>query len=197
MTENAFPATDFSEHADPAPAGWLLAALQPPHGSPAFQAKCVHGAEVARGILRLRYASQRLGFFSALTVPAYLRGLAAVARVPIEGALRWAGLGLDDSLGPAFARGWSRLARALGLGIREALWHLRLTFVEKAGLELPALAARPNTGSGLENLSAACEQFVNGAVAGWDGEMRGRLRDCEQIVRDDYAAADAAEPPLP
>jgi hypothetical protein len=129
-------------------------------------------------------------------VPAYVRGLADAARVPLEPVLHWAGLGLDEPLGATFAHGWSRLARALGLGVREALWHLRLTFAEKVGLAVPALAARLEPGPGLDTFATAREAVVNSAVAGWDAAVRSQLRSCEQVVRDAYAAADAAETPL-
>jgi hypothetical protein len=181
------------------PLGWLVVALQPPAGTPSFQARCSEAAAVAHAIARLRYAGQRFSY-PRLSVPAYLRGLAAVAQIPLDGVLRWAGLGLDGPSDPAFARGWSRLARALGLGQREALWHLRLTFAEAEEVEpqahVPARIAanRGARGPGRDPLAASYESLLAGIIAGWDESTRSRLQECEQVVRDDFRAADRDDP---
>src|SRR4051794_19364017 len=115
-----------------APAGGLLAALKPAQGPPGLQAAWARAAGTGLSLLKLRHASRRLGF-SFQSVPAYLAGLAEAADAPLETALDWAGLTLDDPPGPAFTRAWGRLARALDLELGAALWHLRLSFAEQEG----------------------------------------------------------------
>ncbi len=173
--------------ADPnfaAPA-WLVSLLQPAVGSEPLRRTCAQAAEDGLALARLRDAGQRLGF-SFLSIPAYLRGLSGVAGVPLEAPLRWAGLSLDAVPGPALARSWGRLARALDLCLREAQWYLRLTFAEDREIVF-SLAARPTGGSGF---ATAYEATLNDIVARWDDHRRANLRECENLLVDEYRRAD-------
>jgi len=185
MTDT-FPTTD-ADHFDVPP--WLLIALQPADGTATFQVACTTAAKTGLELARLRHASQRYGF-SFASVPAYLRHLGQLARVPLEHVLRWADLSLDEPVGAAFARSWSLLARHLGVGLQEALWYLRLTFVEQSDTAALAMSARP-TGNG-DALVAAVAEVVATAVARWDDDHRARLRECEDLLRDDYGRAGQA-----
>src|SRR5262249_26401742 len=97
--------------------------------------------------------------------------------------------------GPAFSLGWGRLARALGLGLREAQWYLRLSFAEDEELDF-ALAAAVSPGR-LGVLQAAQEAALDEMIACWDETRRTRLEECERLLREHYHHADLAEPPSP
>ena len=86
------PSVETSVPEDVEPPGWLLAALQPPAGTPALQNAFVRAADAALALTKLRHASQRFGF-SFLDVPAYLRGLSG-RRAPARRSRRlWLGPG--------------------------------------------------------------------------------------------------------
>jgi hypothetical protein len=87
---------------------------------------------------------------------------------------------LDGPPGPAFSRAWGKLAQSLGLGLPAARWHLCLSFAQG---DLPefAVAARGQT---------AWWTFLEDVIAGWDEDRQVRLRECEQLLSDEYRQAE-------
>jgi hypothetical protein len=107
--------------------------------SPDFQHRCDRAVLGARQVALLRRQIESAGEWVPRPAPDYLRALAAAARVPLDRVTGWAGLPPDLLPGAAFAAGWGRLARTLGLGLRQASLSYRLAFARAAGLEPPML----------------------------------------------------------
>ncbi len=188
------PLTSSDGEAEYVPPTWLMDALRgTSEPSAGFRAECKRSAEVALALLRLRPVSRRLGP-ACLAVPAYLRGLAAAACVPLAPILAWAGLSTEGPADAGFAAAWARLAHALDLELRQALWHLRLTFADEVGLEMLPGAVRSRAVSGNPaGTIAASEEFLARESAQWDPEVLARLRACEHAVREGYRLVPTAE----
>jgi hypothetical protein len=138
-------------------------------------------------LLRLRQADRRRPSSILQPAPAYLRSLARAARVSLEAVARWARLPSDLGLGREFGAGWGRLARALGWDESVALVRLRLAFAAEAGdLVLPLShrgPASPGAGRRASHPSNILAALAD-CEAGWDPELRGRLRECEAGFRE-------------
>lgn len=174
-------------------ADWLPALLRAADPVPErFQAECLRAAEVAFSLARMRQAAETFQAGPA-TVLAFLAGLAAVAKRPLEPVLRWAGLRPDEPAGPAFAGGWARVAQALRLGLRDALVRLRHTFGDEAGLELAPAFARARGADGGPAGLAEYEAFLDREAAQWPPDVRARLAAGEQVLREAYRRPDVAE----
>jgi hypothetical protein len=171
-------------------AAWLPPLLRATEPVPeSFQAECLRAAEVAFTLARMRQASETFPA-APMAVPAFLKGLAAVAKRPLEPVLLWAGLRPDEPAGPAFAAAWVLIARGLRLGLREALVRLRLTFADEVGLELaPALARARGAAGGPADL-IEYESYLDREVAHWAPDVLARLGAGEQAVREAYRQAD-------
>jgi hypothetical protein len=189
MTDQSDARIDAIED-ESAVAPWLLALLPPASGSP-FATACLEAVEAGVAISKLRHASQRLGP-SLLGVLDYLRALAGAARANLEPVLRWAGLPLNQAPEAAFASAWGRLAIALGLGLEEARWHLRLTFLKADELDY-AIAAGMSPGSA-DSLATLSTSLVQQVAGRWDDATRAQLRECERFLTSAYQQADQAEP---
>lgn len=180
--------TDSEAYTAPA---WLAEALQP-NGSAPFRDRCRAAAQVGRSLMLMRQANEQRGFILQ-TVPDLVRSLGATARAPLAAIAAWAELPLDGPAGPTLAAGWSRLARALGMGLREALLHLRLTFAVEAGATLPVSASRD---AGPADLFADCEAFLTSTIGTWEEPLRNRLRESERLLREDYQTAELFDHPM-
>lgn len=183
---------------DGEPVAWLLKALSDAADYPeAFRNRCLETADAAFAVARLRQVRRQTPW-SPATVAALLGGLASSARVSLAPVLNWARLSPADLEGPAdpsFARAWSRLAGALGLGFREALLHLRLTFAAEAGTEpLPSLARlRAPSGTATGALLDESEDFLNQEMARWDKDLQDRALDSERAFEEGFFAASSSE----
>jgi hypothetical protein len=167
---------------------WLVRALRESVSpSDGFLAACERASATGLVLARLQRVSRRMEL-SLLAAPEYLRSLAAVACVPLEGIVAWAGIPADFRLDQAFAKGWGRLARALGLELREALLRLRLTFADEVGLELVPVRARAATVASDPNASnlSEVETFLAREALRWDSEVLDQMRSCERAVCDSY-----------
>ena len=105
--------------AEPAAAAdWVMELLRSEWPqSPGFEQRCYQAVDQAWQLGRLRRQAEMAGEFIPRPVSDYLRSLAAAARVPLDGVIKWAGLPADLRPGDALASGWGRIARALGLGL--------------------------------------------------------------------------------
>jgi hypothetical protein len=175
-------------------AAWLPVLLRV--GSPetaAFQEDCLRSAEAPLQLARLRRASPRLGG-SLLSVAGYLRGLAAASGAALGAVLRWAGLDLERPADERFGHAWGRLAHAVGLGEREALLRLRLTFADEVGQDIwPVLARTRGGGGGPSDVLAECESFLEEAARHWEEGARARLGGAESALRESYRRVGATE----
>ena len=171
---------------------WLLKALRTTFlPSERLHSRCLQAADEAWTLAKLRNTQPQMGL-PLLTVSAYMRGLAAVANVPLAPALLWAGLKPDSRPGPRFAAAWAKLASALGAELRQALLHLRLSFAEFAGLELAPLMARHRGASGKSSdVLDYCEAFLAKESRGWDKATQDDLRVSERAVEEYYVAEGA------
>jgi hypothetical protein len=119
-------------------------------------------AYIALSMMKLRKERERVGFVP-LSLAAYVQGLVKVAKVPLTPILAW--LGIDDlsQLGSGSARGFALLAQGIGVGLREALIHLRIGFAEQIdAAPMPLLVARQRS----------------------TGARRSHLEECEAVLGD-------------
>lgn len=188
MTTHPIPPEDEGYELDEAPA-WLVCLLRqstPP--SPGFFEACVRSSEVGADLVKLRRASRR---FEAAPLGAldYLLGLAAVARVPIDAIRDWAGLPNEPRLDRPFASAWGRLARAIGLDLREAMVRLRLAFANDLGVDpLPMQARSDADAPNFVPDPADWEVALAREAALWDSEVLARLSECEAALRLAYGS---------
>lgn len=158
-------------------------------GAEAFLRRCDEAAEVALGILRLREERQRVKFVP-LSFAEYLQGLVKVADVRLPAVLAW--LKIDDIKrpGPATAPAFARLAREIGIELREALIHIRIGFAAQAdAAAVPLLLARHRNSGARRGMLEDCEVVLGSIEAGYDFDLWKELQDTEAEVRAAYEEA--------
>ena len=151
-------------------------------------ARCREATEAAWILTKLRSEEKRVGF-AARPLHEYLDGLACKAKVKLEPVLGW--FGIDDASQPSArnAEALGRLAREVGLSLRQALVQIRLGFLKcggEAGTMLP-VAARRAEGGVLSQIEA-CEAALERCHARCSPEKRRELERVETGVHAAYAA---------
>lgn len=151
-----------------------------------FRDRCSAAAEVALGIARLREERERIGFVP-LSFAEYVQGLVKVADVRLDAVLAW--LKIDDLARPSAsaAQAVARLARAIGVGVREALLHVRIGFASQVdSAPLPMLLARyRGTGGGGGELEE-CEVALGLIESEYSLEYLSELHELESRIRAAY-----------
>ena len=166
--------------------------------SPGFEETCYQAVHQVWQLGRLRRQVEMAGEFIPRPVSDYLRSLAAAARVPLDGVIKWAGLPADLRPGDALASGWGRIARALGLGSREALLSYRLLLARAAGLEPPMLLVSgrpdaPGRPASLDDWDRALARSFS--ACGLD--VLDSLRSAEGMIRQAYVDVEHSEEAKP
>ena len=151
-----------------------------------FLQKCADAGQLAADIARLRQARQQLGFLP-FPVDGYLRRLAKNAGVTLAPILAWCGIDASSSQDIISARGWARLAKEIGLGLREALVHTRLSFAEALSPRpVPVRVRRRQAGHTRRTRLDEYERLVDEIVAQWDQEALAKLSTAETEIREMY-----------
>ena len=172
------------ESAGPAP--WftevLRATLPEPSAEEAFQGRCDEAGAAAHGIARLRREHQRVGFVP-LPLAEYIHGLVKLAGVPLGPVFSWLGVSDLTSAEPGSARGAARLAREIGMSLREALTHLRIDLAAQAGAApVPLLVARHRAPGRRRTPLEECEEVLEQIEVGYDLDGLRKLRNLESEV---------------
>lgn len=159
------------------------AALERP--SEDFLQRCREAADVAASVARLRTGRRQLGFVP-MALADYIRGLAKVAGVQLSVVL--ARFGLDDAAlqDPGSVRGLARLARDLGIGLRETLIHLRIGFVEKIDAVPVTLLLAHHRAPGVLDQLGECEAVLRLAEAKYESGWLDEVRRAEFEIRAAY-----------
>ncbi len=154
--------------------------------SESFLQKCAGAGQVALDVAKLRSARGRLGFLP-ISVDGYLRRLCERADVAMAPILGWCGIEATSPQDVGFARGWGRLAREIGLSLREALVQSRLSFAEAAGLEIvPAPVRQRQTGRSRRTRLEEYEALIDQMASQCDDETLARLRTAEAEISNAF-----------
>jgi hypothetical protein len=153
--------------------------------SEAFLRKCQEAADVAADMARLRRERLRVGFVP-MSLAEYIQGLAKVAGVrlsPLFARFEVNAAALDS---PASARSLARLSREIGIGLREALIHFRIGFVEKIDSVPISLLMAHHRAPGAFDQFGECETVLRLAEAEYESGALEDLRRAEFEVRGAY-----------
>lgn len=151
-----------------------------------FQDRCRRAAGIAFSIAKLRKERQRVGFVP-LAFSDYIQGLVKVADVRLGPVLDWLKIGDLSSLELNSIPTLVKLARYLGIGLREVLVHVRIEFASCLKIApLPLLLARyRSTAAGLGQLDE-CEVVLAQIESDYELEHLRALRRVEFDLRSAY-----------
>ncbi len=158
-----------------------------------FRDRCQAAAEVALSIAKLREERKRIGFVP-LSFAEYLQGLVKVANVRLDAVLAW--LNIDDLSRPSAAAvpSVARLARELGVSLREALVHIRIGFASQVdSAPLPMLLARYRGSSGRGGQLEECEVALGLIESEYSFNYLSELHELESKIRSAYDNQDFPE----
>jgi hypothetical protein len=164
----------------------VFSQLEVDENDKAFKRRCREGANLALSLSSLRKERERVGFVP-LGLAAYLQGLSKVADVSVGPILSW--IGIDDlsRLSSASSVSLARLARAIGIELRQALIHLRIGFAEQIdGAPMALLVARQRSTSLTRNSLEECEAVLGELELDYDLESVNLLRRAEFEFRSAY-----------
>lgn len=152
----------------------------------AFKRRCREGANLALSLSSLRKERERIGFVP-LALGAYLQGLFKVADVSVGPILSWIGIDDPSKLSSASPISLARLARGIGIELRQALIHLRISFAEHIdGAPMALLVARQRSTSPVRNSLEECEAVLGEVELDYDLESLKLLRRAEFEFRSAY-----------
>lgn len=151
-----------------------------------FRDRCREAAAFALSMGQLRAERHRIGFVP-LSLSAYIQGLVKMTNVSLEPILKWLGVEELSQLGSASAVRLARLARGIGIELREALIHLRIGFAEDVdGAPMSLLVARQRSTAGGRSTLEECESVLNDVESAYDIESLKELRRAEFEFRSRY-----------
>ena len=151
-----------------------------------FRDRCREAAAFALSMGQLRTERHRIGFVP-LSLNAYIQGLVKMTNVSLEPILKWLGVEELSQLGSAPVAGLARLARGVGIELREALIHLRIGFAEEVdGAPMSLLVARQRSTSGGRSTLEECESVLNEMESTYNLESLKELRRAEFEFRSRY-----------
>ena len=154
----------------------------------AFLERCRQAAECAAMLAKLRKERRRVGFVP-VSLAEYVQDLAKMAGVPLPKVLARHGIADISSPGPRSGKAIARLARELGLGLREALVHVRIGFAERCGLApVPLLMASRRTAHTSRSLLDHCETVLEQLESACEPYVLNELHEIESELRAAYKA---------
>jgi hypothetical protein len=155
-------------------------------GPEGFQKACVEAGRVAFSMAKLRDARARVGF-TPLPLTDYFESIAKGAGVILGPILARFSIASTSPRDEPSAAGWARLARVIGISLREALLHIRLSFAESVspGASL-ALARQRHPGRPGRSRLADCEAMLEAEISKWGASDLHKLRTLEHAVRTAY-----------
>ncbi len=155
--------------------------------SAAFRQKCRQAADAALSIARLRRERQRIGFVP-ISLREYVHGLFLAAELQASPVLRW--LGVDDptDLDSASIKDWARLAREIGMELRETLIHARIGKVVGQGYApFPMLFAQRSPGLRQRPIEV-CEAILRQIESEFSPQVREEFQGLDREIREGYGA---------
>jgi hypothetical protein len=160
----------------------LRATLPEPSAEEVFQGRCDEAVAAAYSIARLKRERQRVGFVP-LPLTEYIHGLVKLAGVSLGPVFSTLGVNDLSAAESGSARGAARLAREIGMSLREALTHLRIGLAAQAGAApVPLLVARHRSTGGRRTPLEECEEVLEQIEVGYDLDGLRRLRNLESEV---------------
>lgn len=160
----------------------LGATLPEASAEEAFRGRCHEAGAAAHSIARLRHERQRVGFVP-LPLAEYIQGLVKLAGVPLGPV--FARLGVTDltCAEPDSVRGAARLAREVGISLRETLAHLRIGLAAQAGsAPFPLLVARCRATGHRRTPLEECEDVLKQIEVGYGLDGLRKLRNLESEI---------------
>ena len=158
-------------------------------GDPAFEGRCRQAAEAALNIARLRAERQRVGFVP-LPFSDYVEGLVKLASVSMQPVLSWLGVESLSGLEPKVVNACARLARAVGLSLREAATLIRISFAAQVGsAPLSLVVARRRAAGPQRTPLETSEAALREVEAGYDYGTLVELRRVESELDAAYTAS--------
>jgi len=151
--------------------------------SAAFHERCQEAADTALSLIKLRHERQRVGFVP-LSFADYVQGLVRVANVRLPAVLQW--LKIDDLKRPTpeAAKAFARLAKEIGLGVRETLIHIRIGFATlEDSAPVPLLVARHRSPMSHGNQLEECEVVLGQLESKYALDSLRELRRTEFEIR--------------
>lgn len=160
---------------------------------PEFGQRCQEAAQVALDIIRLRRERERIGFVP-LSLDEYIQGLAKVAGVRLGAVLRWLKIDNLSRPAPAAARACARFAHEIGVGVREALVHVRIGYAAHLSQgTAPLLLARYRGPGGRRGQVEECEVALGQIESEYGLNDLRELHEIESEIRAAYEDRGDAE----
>jgi hypothetical protein len=151
-----------------------------------FRVRCRDAAKAALAIAKLGKERRRVGFIP-LALTDYISGLAKIAGVSLAEVFVAFGIVSSYSLGPDGARALGRLARDIGMGLRETLVNMRIGFAaehDSPPMSLLVAHRRP-TGPGRNQLEE-CEELLKQVESTYSARDVRELRNIEHEIEQAY-----------
>jgi hypothetical protein len=167
------------------PPAWLREALTATSTSPEFQARCRHAVSIALSVAKMHQERSRTRLFVDLSLASCLRTIAQEAGVDLKPILEWLQVSSLDVIDTQNIRGVVRLAKEIGLSLRETIAHMRIGFAEPHGFHNPAAQMsfrRGASASGLEQ----CESALSEIESGYPLTELQQLRELEGLIHRAY-----------
>jgi hypothetical protein len=153
-----------------------------------FREECQKAAEVALSIGKLRRERQHVGFVP-LSLADYIKGMAKVTNISLSSVLGWLGIADLTHFGPGYGKAMARLAKELGISLRETLVHLRVGFAGNLDVApITLLVARRRSGRSQGRQLEECESVLEQIESEYDQNVLTSLRQIESEVRMAYEA---------
>lgn len=137
-----------------------------------FHERCLHAAETAAILVRLRQ-ERNLAGFAPVPYSEYIQGLARRIGVSLEPVLHWLRIKDMHLRGADTAGALARLAKEIGCSLPETLTLLAAEFAETHGHVYPrTITARCRPGSG-QSVALPSGQFrLKELIAAWPADVR-------------------------
>lgn len=158
--------------------------------NPDFVHRCREAAQIALSITKLRNERQRIGFVP-LSLTDYIQDLVKLTSVSLSQVLAWFGIRELAKPGPDEVGALARLARAIGMSLRETFAHMRIGFATQAGnVPGPLLVARQRSVRSRQTPLEECELALKHIEAGYDLERLRALYNVEMELHEVYGSGD-------
>ncbi len=160
------------------------AEAKPP--SAAFSLKCLGAADIALSIAKLRKERQRADFVP-LPLTEYIKGLVKFAGIDLSSVFAWLGVGNPSTYDAKSAKTFARLAREIGMSLRETLAHVRIEFAQHIGNAPNSLViAHGRSINAYRSLLEECEAALAKFESHYGIDSLRELRQIESGIRDEY-----------
>jgi hypothetical protein len=151
-----------------------------------FLARCESAAGTALAVTKLRRERQRIGFVP-LSFTEYIEGLARVAKVSVSRISDWLGIVSFSELNSSSSPSVARLAKEIGMTLRELLVHVRIGFAAEFDSSPMALlvARRRRHGDSRSELDH-CEDVLLDIESSYAPERKMKLDEIKSNLQSLY-----------